>query len=118
MTRYLSILTLGALAIGVTLAAPATSHAQSFGLHLDVGRTQVDIGRGLYYGPSYYPSYSRYDYYSSGLGYGRHHHHHHGGYHTRPIVVPEYYHWTPDRGYHSHGEILIPHRGHYHVRPY
>ncbi|GEM_PF-6339527 len=116
MTRLLSFVALGAVAIGFTLANPATSHAQSFGVYLDFGRTHIDVGSGGYYRPSYYPSYPRYDYYSPSIGYG--HNHYHSGYSLQPVVVPDYYHWTPDRGYHSHGTIVVPHRGHYHVRPY
>ena len=106
MTRFMSILTLGALAIGVTLAAPATSHAQSFGVHVDVGRTHVDVGTGLY-SSSYYPVYPRYDYVYP----GHHHHHHHHAYYPvvypRPVVVvPEPVYVTP--AYPVRTEVLIP----------
>jgi hypothetical protein len=114
MSRFVSLAALGALALGLTLATPSTSQAQSFGLHLDVGRTHVDFGRGYDYGRHYGRVHDH----------GRHwrHSHRHDDYYLpayrQPLVVPDYYHWTPDRGYHSHGQILIPHRGHYHVRPY
>ena len=107
MTRFMSLVTLGALAIGVTLAAPATSHAQSFGVHLDVGRTHIDVGSGFSHRPSYYPSYSRYDYvYPS----GPYHHHHHAYYppiYPRPIIVaPDPCCVTPY--YPVRTEVLIP----------
>jgi hypothetical protein len=106
MTRFFSFLTLGALAIGVTLAAPATSHAQSFGVHVDVGRTHVDVGTGLY-GGSYSPAYPRYD-----CRYpDHHHHHHHRAYYPvvypRPVVVvPEPVYLPPV--YPVRTEVLIP----------
>ena len=117
MTRMMSFLALGVVALGCTLANPATSQAQTrFGVHVGVGPVHVDVNRG--YGYSYVPSYSRYDYYPRS-SYSDHHHHRHGHHHHREVIVaPSYYHWTPDRGYHSHGDILVPHRGHYHVRPY
>ena len=114
MSRMMSLFALGALAVGYTLANPATSQAQTR-VHVGVGPVHVDFNNG-YYGPSYVPSYSRYDYYYPQSYYGHHHRHHH--HHRESIVVPSYYHWTPDRGYHSHGTIVTPHRGHYHTRPY
>ena len=118
MTRFASLAVVSVASIGMTLATPEVSQAQ-FGLHLDVGRTHVEFGRsyGHGYGRGYSDYYgSRYNSYSR---YGRdgHHHDHHYG-RRSPVVIPEYYHWTPDRGHHSHGQILVPHRGHYHVRPY
>jgi hypothetical protein len=114
MSRFASLAAIGVLALGVNMAVPATSQAQSFGLHLDHGRTHFDFHRGHDHGRSYAPYH----------GHGRHrrHSHYHDDYYYRsyrqPIVVPQYHHWTPDRGFHSHGHILVPHRGHYHVRPY
>jgi hypothetical protein len=116
----MSLFALGALAVGYTFANPATSQAQTR-VHVGVGPVHVDYNNGYYgpsyFGPSYVPSYSRYDYgYYPRSYYGhRHGHHHH---HRETIVVPSYYHWTPDRGYHSHGTIVTPHRGHSHTRPY
>jgi hypothetical protein len=114
MTRFASFALIGAAAIGLSLSTPEVARAQSFGLHVDIGRSHFDYSRGYDYG-RYRSSY--YDY--------RHSHRHHGyrynDYYSpyrRPVVIPDYYHWTPDRGYHSHGTIVIPHRGHYHVRPY
>ena len=120
MSRMMSCFALGIMALGYTLASPATSQAQTrYGVHVGVGPVHVDVNRGYSYLPSYssYNYYPRYDYYprSSHWHHDRHHGHHH---HRDVIVVPSYYHWTPDRGYHSHGNILVPHRGHYHARPY
>ena len=114
MSRFASLAAIGALSVGITLATPEVSLAQ-FGLHLDIGHSHFDYSRGHRHG--HYHDY-RYDSYSR---YGRHGHHGHDHYYhrsRRPVVIPDYYHWTPDRGYHSHGQILVPHRGHYHVRPY
>jgi hypothetical protein len=56
---------LGVAAVGITLANPSTSHAQNFGVHLDIGRTHIDVGNGVAYlpgyRPSYYPNYPRHD---------------------------------------------------------
>jgi hypothetical protein len=121
MLRSMSLLVVGAAALGYTLLDPAVSQAQTrFGLHVDVGPVHVDVGRGVHrpaYFPGYLPGYPSYGYYR-GPGWGHHHHHDYYSPYRSPIVVPEYYHWTPDRGYHSHGTILTPHRGHYHARPY
>jgi hypothetical protein len=117
MTRFTSLAVVSVASLGLTLATPEVSQAQSFGLHLDIGRSHLDYNRGPSYGHYHGHHGSRYSSYSR---YGRHGHHHDHYYHAprRPVVIPEYYHWTPDRGYHSHGQILVPHRGHYHVRPY
>jgi hypothetical protein len=115
MTRTYSLVLAGALAIGATAAAPATSRADGFGIHVDVGRTHFHSRGFDYYRP--YP-------HVHGHGHGHRHHGHirhidvYSPYYVRPIVVPDYYHWTPDRGYHSHGTIVVPHRGHSHLRPY
>ena len=103
-------------ALGLTAAVPTAARADTpFGLRIDVGNSSFRYNQG-YYGPGYYgrsyygPSYGSYyrDRYDR--------HGHYGHYHRpyRPtVVIPEYYHWTPGRGYHSHGQILVPHRGHY-----
>ncbi|MCI0681483.1 MAG: hypothetical protein L0Y71_05215 [Gemmataceae bacterium] len=112
MSRLMSFFALGAVALGFSLATPATSQAQTrFGLHVGVGPVHVDVNRGYY---SYSPSYSRYD---PRFHPGRHHHH--GRHHHRDvIVVPSYYHWTPGLGYHTHGTIVVPPRVPVYVRPY
>ncbi len=119
MTRFYSVAVLGLASLGFL---PATSKADTpFSFSLNFGNGGFNVSRG-YYG---YPGYSNYNYsprviVDHGFHHGHHHHGHHHGYHgRRPAVVhPEYYHWTPGRGYHSHGHIHVPHRGHYHVRPY
>jgi hypothetical protein len=118
MSRFASLAVVSVASLGMTLATPEVSQAQ-FGLHLDIGRSHFEYGRGPRHG--HYHDYG----YDSFRRAPRHGHSHHGYYQDhhyrgsrRPIVVPDYYHWTPDRGYHSHGQIVVPHRGHYHVRPY
>jgi hypothetical protein len=120
MSKLFSIAILGLAAAGLTLTAPSTSYAQR-GWSI-----QFNYGQGGYYGPSSgfglrygqgspYGGYNR-SYHNDHHG---HSHHGHGGYGQRPIIVqPSYSHWTPNRGYHSHGTVIIPHRNHYHVRPY
>jgi hypothetical protein len=118
MTRFASFALIGAATLGFSLSAPETARAQSFGLHVDVGRAHLDIGHGH----GHRHGHHRHSYYDYG------HSHRHDGYYGygdsyyapyRPtIVVPDYYHWTPGRGYHSHGTIVTPHRGHYHERRY
>lgn len=68
MTRLLSLTMLGIAAVGLTLASPATSQAQSFGVNVGLGRTNISFSSGGYY-PGYYPSYYP--------GYRHYHHHHH-----------------------------------------
>jgi hypothetical protein len=117
MFRLFSTALIATASLGLTFATPATSQAQTrYGVHLDFGRTHIDFGNS-YYGP--YGSV-RYDPYRSGYGHGHGHghHHHHHGYNYGTVVIPETYHWTPYRGWHSHGVIVTPHRNHYHVRPY
>ena len=118
MTRVFSLMALGALAVGLTLATPAPSQAQTrYGVHGDVGRTY--FGNGFYHAPIYYNPYSVEGIraYHDSFRYGIQAHYD-SFRRPAPVVIPEYYHWTPGRGYHSHGEVLIPHRGHYHVRRY
>ncbi len=121
MTRFFSVAVLGLASLGFF---PAKSKADTpFSFSLNFGNSGFSVNRGYpYYG---YSGYSNYYYsprviYDDGYqhyGHGHYGHGHHGG--RRPVVVhPDYYHWTPDRGYHSHGHIHVPHRGHYHVRPY
>jgi hypothetical protein len=69
-------------------------------------------GYNSYYNQGYGNNYNRgygNSYYNSGYG----------GYGRQPAIVqPEYLHWTPGRGLHTHGQIVVPHGNHYHVRPY
>lgn len=129
--RKLTYLALTGIAVaGLTLALPALSraddhhHRRSSSLSVGIGNggVQFDYSRG---NRAYYP---RSDYGRGGYG--------HGGYGSygssygsilpdgcivpsRPVIVqPTEYHWTPYRGLHTHGQILVPHRGHYHARPY
>jgi hypothetical protein len=114
MTRLLSVAALGLAATAGLLATPATSHAQ-FGVSLDFGR-----GRGIsfYQGsPSYYYGNGYYNngYYGNGYGHQSFYYQpfstpgynwNYGYRSAAPVIVhPEYYHWTPGRGYHSHGHI-------------
>ncbi len=129
MNRTLLALVAGTAIFGFSLASPHKAQAQSpFGVRVQFGGTNFGYqqGYGQGYGQSYGQGYGYGGQYDSDRYYGRpvydHHDHHdyHQGYSHRraPIVIPEYQHWTPDRGYHGHGTILVPHRGHYHVRDY
>jgi len=114
--RKLTLLALTGLAVaGLTLATPAVSRADhrrgtSFSLSIGNG-FQLDYNRGYgrHFGGGYY-----------GPGYGGYYGPAYGGYCAPEpaLVVPRYNHWTPYRGWHTHGEILVPHRGHYHRYPY
>ncbi len=130
MTKIVSLALAGLTAAGLTLATPAESQAQSFGFNLNFGRGGVGVysGRPYDYDCDYgYGPYSqtyRYGGYGNYGRYGNYGYRDYGGYRDyifrdRPVIVhPESYHWTPGRGWHSHGHIHVPHRGHYHTRPY
>ena len=95
----------------------ATSNAQTFRFGASFGNGYSSFGGG-------YSSFGGYDGcrdhgFSRGYGgwndsfYGSRY----GGgfYDRRPIIVePRYQHFTPYRGLHEHGNIYVPHRGHYH----
>jgi hypothetical protein len=119
--RIYSLAMVGIAAAGLLLAVPSVSQAQ-----------YCEPGYGSSYGSR---SYSRYDDYGGYGGYDRSysryggqsnyhegydHGHRDGGYYGRRSVIvhPEVEHWTPNRGWHTHGHIHVPHRGHYHTRPY
>lgn len=120
MCKLLTTAFLGLAATGATLATPAPSRADGpIGIQVQFGRGGFSYYRGhdhyhgsryrdYDYGYRYRPSYRDYDY----------DHYHYPRYRRPAIVHPEYYHWTPDRGWHSHGHIHVPHRGHYHTYPY
>jgi hypothetical protein len=141
MHKFFSLAVLGAATAGVTLATPGTSQAQTpFGISVDFGRGGFSYyqGRpgyygGAYYGGAYAPGYghggsyggayygSGYGsgYYGGGYGSGYGSGYYGGGYYGRPTIVhPEYYHFTPGRGWHSHGHMHVPHGGHYHTYRY
>ena len=115
MSRLSSLAVFGVATLGLGLATPAVSHAQNFGVRVNVGRSHIVVGNGYSYLPAVAPRYDivyRPSYYGPNLV--------NPGYYCPPvpIVVPQYEHWTPGRGYHTHGQIVTPHRGHYHARPY
>jgi hypothetical protein len=121
MTRLLSLAVLGTVAAALTLAVPQESQAQSFGVSVDWRGGSFSYQQGY---PSYY-SYPSYHGYSSYPGsYHRHDHYprsydYYSPYRDRGVIVhPESYHWTPGRGWHSHGHIHVPHHGHSHTRRY
>lgn len=109
MSKLFSLAGIGLLAACIALATPSAGHAQGYG-----------YGHAGY-GPRYTPGYGGYT-----PGYGSHGSTYspgsygYGGYgYGRPAVVhPQYEHWTPGRGWHEHGHTHVPHRGHYHTRPY
>jgi hypothetical protein len=116
MSRFLGMLFVGVAAVGLMGVSATPAQAQ-------VG-VRIQVGGGYGYQPGYYGSRwndyhgDRYyrpvrpSYYHDHDDHDHYGHHHHSP--RRPtVVVPEYHHWTPDRGYHSHGTILVPHRRHY-----
>lgn len=124
MRRLFSVAVLGIVAAGLMLAMPSASQAQScdyggYGRSYSGAGFSGYSGYGSYGGYSgyydrgYAPSYGGYSSPAYTPGYS-------GGYYgRRPAVAhPEYEHRTPGRGYHEHGHIHVPHRGHSHTRPY
>ena len=123
MRKLVYLAVTGIAVAGLTLAFPSESRADddhhrrrssSLSIGIGNGGFQFDYSRGR----GYYPG--------SGYGYGAY-----GSYYApampggcivpppRPVIIqPTEYHWSPYRGWHTHGQILVPHRGHYHVRPY
>jgi hypothetical protein len=111
--KSLSLAVPGFIALTLALAAPSTSNAQPY---YSGGYSYWNAPRynySSYYGNSWYGGYSApsYGYYNPGYSsYYRSY---------RPAIVhPETLHWTPRRGWHTHGHIHVPHRGHYHTHPY
>lgn len=119
MSRILSLAGAGLVAALLSLAAPSAAQAQDY--HRSGGYNQ-GYGSGYNrYTPGYQSQYGNdryspgYGSYSPGYGsgYGR------SDRYDRPVIVhPQYQHYTPGRGYHDHGHLHVPHRGHYHTRPY
>jgi hypothetical protein len=144
MTRALTIAVLGFVGSGWLLAAPAQSRADTpFGIRVNVGSSSFGYSQGYgypdscsYYGsdcgygrgsysPGYYGGYANRSWYDGYNGYGSGYNgygssfygnHYHGR--GSAIVHPERWHWTPGRGWHTHGHIHVPHRGHSHRIPY
>jgi hypothetical protein len=115
MHRLFTLAVAGLAAGWLMLATPSTSQAQgvSFGFQFQRGGGYYGGSPGYYRGG--YGGYGAYAPYSGryygGSGY-------YGGYGRPAIVHPEYRHWTPNRGWHDHGHIHVPHRGHYHTYRY
>jgi hypothetical protein len=109
---------LGLAAAGFVGLTPAVSKAQSFSL--DLGYYNRGSGFGFHYDK--HRDHHHHGHHGHRRYHGHHgHHDYHGGdyYYRRPVIVqPEYYHWTPGRGLHTHGTVIVPHRRHYHVYPY
>lgn len=120
MTRLLSVTALGLLASAALILTPDTSNAQTpFGFSLNFGHGRgINFYQGIpaQYGYGYpaYGSFYSQRYFAS-PGYDCDY-----GYRAQPpvIVHPEYYHWTPGRGYHSHGHLHVPTPYGYRTRPY
>jgi len=123
MRRLFSVAVLGIVAAGLMLAMPSASQAQSCD-YGGYGRSYGGAGfsgysgyggNSGYYDRGYAPAAPSYGGYSGPVytpGYG-------GFYGRRPVIEhPTSGHWTPSRGYHEHGHIHVPHRGHSHTRPY
>jgi hypothetical protein len=133
MHKLLSVAVLGVVATGLTVATPSTSHAQNFsvqfgygggGYHSHSPRVNFGLGYNNYgygnygYGSGYgLGGYNRFG--SSGFGHG---HGYGSSYYCpdeRPVIIqPTYHHWTPSKGFHSHGNIYVPHGNHYDVHRY
>lgn len=122
MSRLIRLTLVGVAVTALVLVTAGESRADhrnrsSFSVGVGSGGFQFDYSRGYpgYYPRTFVPRYGAY--YPPVVP---------GGYilpppvyAPRPVIVqPTEYHWTPGRGWHTHGDILIPHRGHYHVRPY
>jgi hypothetical protein len=114
MFKFVSFTALGLLAVCLTLFAPSASHAQYYGSGSYGGYGLRGYGGYGYPGSSGfgYRSYRYSNYGYGGYGYGGY------GYGRRAIVHPERLHWTPYRGWHTHGHLHVPHRGHYHTYRY
>ncbi len=121
MQKAFSIALLGLASAGFTLATPAESQARDF--HFRIGGFGDSCGFGGGYGGGFYGGglgFSDYGYrssrfYDSGFGFGDFGYRSYG---RGVIVHPETYHYSPFSGFHSHGHIHYPHRGHYHTIPY
>jgi hypothetical protein len=120
------------LATSLTLATPSASQAhgeRGFGLGIQVGNGYFNYHSGGY---GYCPPYDQgwagvygggyrgpYGYGDFGGFSGRGYYPRYGGFYDRPVIRhPTTLHWTPDRGYHDHGHLHVPHRRHYHTIPY
>lgn len=122
MSKVLSLAAVGLAVVGFMLATPSQSQAQGHG-YGSSGYGSYTPGYGGGHG-GYTPSYGGYNpgyggynpgYGGYNPGYGRGY----GGGYGRPAIVhPQYEHFTPGRGWHEHGHIHVPHRGHAHTRPY
>ena len=120
MRKLICLAVTGIAVVGLTLALPTESradHRRSSSLSIGIGNGgfHFDYNRG--YNGNYPGSGYGYGAYGSAYGSAMP-----GGCVVpprRPVIVqPTESHWTPYRGWHTHGQILVPHRGHYHVRPY
>jgi hypothetical protein len=101
------------LVIAATLAV-GLSEASAQGIRIGGGSVAVYGGHGGYIGGGYRVAPRRgVRVYNYSLG---HYDYHPGGVHLDPVYHPTYGHWTPLRGYHTHGHYdLVPHYtpGHY-----
>lgn len=118
MRKVLYLAVVGVATAGWLLAAPSESradhrHGSSLSLGVGNGGFHFDYnrGRGYYPGAGILPGGCVVPDYGV-PGYG-------GYYSRRPVLVePTELHWSPYRGWHEHGRILVPHRGHYHSYRY
>lgn len=105
MLNLKTTLTAGIATLGLLFTAPNESQAQSFGLSLNFGRGSVSYYQDNGYA---YPTYVHtaqvyrevYAVPSYGCG---------PAIVTAPaVVIPERAHWSPYRGWHSHGGVYAP----------
>jgi hypothetical protein len=107
--------TIFGLAIAATLALGA-SQASAQGLRFGGSQVQIYGGNGGYIGGGYRAGYPRRGPRVQVYRGGGHYDYHAPSVHLDPVYHPEYSHWTPLQGYHSHGHYdLVPHvtPGHY-----
>ncbi len=117
MRKLMCFAATGITALGLALATPAESRADddhrhrrrggSFSFGISTPGFHFDIDRG-YRGYGLYRAPIHRGFYGPAYGYVP----------APTIVVPTEMHWTPWRGWHQHGYIHVPHRGHYHTYPY
>jgi hypothetical protein len=121
-------LTVFGLAIDATLALGATS-AKAQGLRIGGAQVQIVAGNGGYIAAGYNAGYPRRVVPAPVFG-GVHYGHYGPSLHYDRVYHPEYSHWTPRSGWHTHGHYDLvphvtpgrhyydrgPHRGHHHGR--
>lgn len=118
MYRMLTFAALSLTAVACTLATPETSRADSpFGIRFRIGDFSFGYRQGY---PSYDSGYYQQPFYGQSFypNYGQSFYPNHWRSHQSVIVQPTHSHWTPYRGWHTHGNVIYPRGPGYIVRPY